>query len=83
MILQYFRPSFRYHLSLRSFFCLFLSGRLRQVLLYLKVTVSDKYQENDACILTNNFSKFNAYIGNTEIAFSNFDPPEFKLLYFF
>ena len=35
-ILQYFRPSLRYHLSLRSVFCLFLSGRLRQVLLYAK-----------------------------------------------
>ena len=34
-ILQYFQPSLSYHLSLRSLFCLFLSGRLRQVLLYL------------------------------------------------
>ena len=34
-ILQYFRPSLSYHLSLRSLFCLFLSGRLKQVLLYL------------------------------------------------
>ena len=33
-ILQYFQPSLRYHLSLTSLFCLFLSGRLRQVLLY-------------------------------------------------
>ena len=33
-ILQYFRPSLSYHLSLRSLFCLFLSGRLKQVLLY-------------------------------------------------
>ena len=33
-ILQYFRPSLSYHLSLRSLFCLFLRGRLRQVLLY-------------------------------------------------
>ena len=33
-ILQYFRPSLSYHLSLKSLFCLFLSGRLRQVLLY-------------------------------------------------
>ena len=33
-ILQYFRPSLSYHLSLISLFCLFLSGRLRQVLLY-------------------------------------------------
>ena len=34
-ILQYFRPSLSYHLSLRSLFCLFLSGRLSQVLLYV------------------------------------------------
>ena len=33
-ILQYFRPSLSYHMSLRSLFCLFLIGRLRQVLLY-------------------------------------------------
>ena len=30
-ILQYFRPSLIYHLSLISLFCLFLSGCLRQV----------------------------------------------------
>ena len=36
-ILQYFRPSLSYHLSLRSLFCLFLSGHLRQVLLYKKI----------------------------------------------
>ena len=29
-ILQYFRPSLSYHLSLRSLFCLFLSGRLHR-----------------------------------------------------
>ena len=29
-----FQPSFSYHLSLRPLFCLFLSGCLRQVLLY-------------------------------------------------
>ena len=33
-IQQYFQPSLSYHLSLRPLFCLFLSGRLRQVLLY-------------------------------------------------
>ena len=33
-ILQYFRPSLSYHLSLRYLFCLILSGRLRLVLLY-------------------------------------------------
>ena len=31
-ILQHFRPSLSYYLSLRSLFCLFLSGGLRQVL---------------------------------------------------
>ena len=30
-ILQYFRPSFSYHLSLISWFCLFLSGHFTQV----------------------------------------------------
>ena len=34
-ILQYFRPSLSYHLSLRPLFCLILSGCLRQVLLYM------------------------------------------------
>ena len=33
-ILQFFRPSLNYHWSLRSVFCLFMSGRLRQGLLY-------------------------------------------------
>ena len=33
-ILQYFRPSLSNHFPLRPFICLFLSGRLRQVLLY-------------------------------------------------
>ena len=37
-ILQYFRPSLRYHLSLRYLFCLLLSGHLRQVLLYVITT---------------------------------------------
>ena len=32
-ILQYFQPSLSYHLSLRSLFCLFLSGRFTQILL--------------------------------------------------
>ena len=32
-ILQYLRPSLSYRLSLRSMFCLFLSGCLRQILL--------------------------------------------------
>ena len=39
-ILQYFRPSLSYHVSFRPRFCLFLSGRLRQVLLYSKTATS-------------------------------------------
>ena len=35
-ILQYFWPSLSYQLSLRSLFCLLLSGRFTQVLLYLQ-----------------------------------------------
>ena len=35
-ILQYFRPSLRYHLSSRSLFCLFWSGCFTKVLLYLQ-----------------------------------------------
>ena len=42
-ILQYFRPSLNYRLSLRPLFCLFLSGCLKQVLLYL---LSKKYELN-------------------------------------
>ena len=34
-ILQYFRPSLSYHLSLRYLFTLYLSGRFTQVLLYV------------------------------------------------
>ena len=40
-ILQYFRPSLSYYLSLRSLFCLFLSGGFRQVLLHLQNTTFD------------------------------------------
>ena len=37
-ILQYFRPSLSYHLSLRPFLCLFLSGPIRQGLLYILIS---------------------------------------------
>ena len=36
-ILQYFWSLFSYHLSLRSLFCLFLSGHFTQALLYLQL----------------------------------------------
>ena len=41
-ILQYFWPSLSYHLSLRSLFCLILSGRFRQVLLYYLFLFTDR-----------------------------------------
>ena len=47
-ILQYFRPSLSYHLLLRCLFCLFLSGRLRQVLLYTKFLISHSLPFADA-----------------------------------
>ena len=37
-ILQYFRPLLSYYLSLRPLFCVILSGILRQVLLYSKLS---------------------------------------------
>ena len=42
-ILQYFPPSLSYHLSLRPLFYLFLSGRLRQDLLYSVLTGNQKF----------------------------------------
>ena len=48
-IQQYFRPSLSNHLSLRSLFCLFLSGRFTQVLLtYVSFIVHAEYS---ACIV--------------------------------
>ena len=44
-ILQYFRPSLSYQLSLRSLFCLFLSGPLTQVLLYIGTHRSHVFQQ--------------------------------------
>ena len=38
-LLQYFKHALSYHLSLRPLFCLFLSGRLRQVLLYSLLSI--------------------------------------------
>ena len=43
--LQYFRPSLSYHLPLISLFCLFLSGRSRQVLLYLQREIKSTYND--------------------------------------
>ena len=45
-ILQYFQPSLSYHLSLRSLFCLFFSGRFTEVLhrFYTGFTVFDCFR---------------------------------------
>ena len=45
-MLQYFRPPLSYHFLLRPWFCLFLSGRLRQVLLYVEITQKNHLREN-------------------------------------
>ena len=42
-ILQYFWPSFSYHLSLSSLLSLFLSRRLRQVYLYVQMHLINTY----------------------------------------
>ena len=41
-ILQYFRPSLSYHLSLRSWFCLFFSGCFTQDLLFVSVPATSE-----------------------------------------
>ena len=48
-ILQYFRPSLSYHLSLRSFFSLFLRGRFAQVLMMLIMLCFVMYMQYIAC----------------------------------
>ena len=45
-ILQNFWPSLSYHLSLRSLFCLFLSGHFTQVLLYMYWPCKTNINEN-------------------------------------
>ena len=49
-ILQYFRPSLSYHLSLRPLFCLILSGRLRPVLLYFQRSNSTRGSMSLCCL---------------------------------
>ena len=57
-ILQYFRPSLSYHLLLRHLFCLFLSGRLRQVLLLVVFL----RQANDGLTLYSGWVVLIAYV---------------------
>ena len=45
-ILQYFQPALSYHLSLRSLFCHFLSGRFTQVMDMVDIL---KFQTLVAC----------------------------------
>ena len=60
-ILQYFRPSLTYKLSLRSLFCLFLSGRFTQVLLYFFIKGNSLPGPRK---LTDEISGFEKYIEN-------------------
>ena len=54
IIAQIFVP-LSYHLSLKYLYCLFLSGRLRQVLLYISfIQVYYWHQVNVTCIYTCN-----------------------------
>ena len=50
--LQYFRPALSYNLLLRSLFCLFLSGRFTQILLYIKWTILTLYDRDTAILAT-------------------------------
>ena len=58
-ILQYFCPSFSYHLSLSSLFCVFLSGCFTQVLLYELTNLS--IYENTFISVACNGSIFKKY----------------------
>ena len=62
-ILQYFRLSFSYHLSLRSLFYLFLSGRFRQVLLY----IDNKMGSFNPDIVKFNVSSINDFVKLTNL----------------
>ena len=56
-ILQCFRSTLSYHLSLRPLFCLFLSGRFRQVLLYELTTTTTTTTNNNNNDFNNNYKK--------------------------
>ena len=80
-ILQYFPRSLRYHLSLKPLFCLFLIGRLRQVLLHLETyshmdpdvrkpvfRVSDHVRFKPACSATE--TRWNSEIFVSKLSYS-------------
>ena len=50
-ILQYFRPSLSYHLSLRSLFCIFLSGRFLHRFYYADNTLERRLNHRVQIIL--------------------------------
>ena len=68
-ILQYFGPQLNYHLSLRSLFCLFLSGRFTQVLhvqrniiLFAIITCDlSMYTIDHPALTESNYGKFHLY----------------------
>ena len=65
-ILQYFRPSLSYHLSLRSFFRLILSGHFTEVLLYLQCRLFDLRADREA----NCYKKESIIFGCNSVDFS-------------
>ena len=69
-ILPYFRPSLRYHLPLRSLFCLFLSGPLRPVLLYL--VCFWLFQAISKAVYKGMLSLMKAFIHGLETTFQNY-----------
>ena len=60
-ILQYFRPSIRCHLLFRSLFCLFLSGRFTQVLLYVPFYCLSRYYRKYICTARTGWDRFRVY----------------------
>ena len=72
-ILQYFRPALTYHLSLRSLFCLFLSGPFRQVLLYFQKEIQAAIKSTEQAVHTSQ-----NYQGLVPIIFG--PPPEKMVL---
>ena len=55
-ILQYFRSSLSYHLSLKPLFYLFLSGCFSQVLLYVKPVLSNHLKIDKTKVILGNGS---------------------------
>ena len=56
-IMQYFRPSFSYHMPLRAMFCLYLSGRFTQIVPYQKFLTFCTFDQDITTDLKDHFSE--------------------------